>query len=236
VRKWPSIISYFLFEELFEIGNNITKKPQNLFGIWTEIFSTTEPFKVGRYLTLEIAEKNSWRPIVIKLEIRVPRGVLFVLSVTLVTLLLYSWRHERHNKSRHFQAHTLLFATKVLGNLNINLDDPEIVTISFRLLKMWNIKEQWLITSFLLLNECFQRHFYSLTAAVSLHISHWRRSMVIFSLRYLKRACIVCYLSNKKRNITFSVFHNFALKIKQPFKGALSDLFISYLSAIYWIF
>jgi len=47
-------------------------------------------FKVGRYLTREMAEKNSWRPIVMKLGIRVPQGVLFDLSVTLATLLLYS--------------------------------------------------------------------------------------------------------------------------------------------------
>jgi len=72
--------------------------------------------KVGRYLTREIAEKNSWRPIVIKLGIQVPQGVLFDLSVTLVTLLLYSWRHERHNESRHFQTHARFTAAIFCDN------------------------------------------------------------------------------------------------------------------------
>jgi len=72
--------------------------------------------KVGRYLTREIAEKNSWRPIVVKLGIWEPQVVLFDLSVTLATLLLYSWRHERHNESRHFQAHTRFTAASFCDN------------------------------------------------------------------------------------------------------------------------
>ena len=35
---------------------------------------------------------------------------------------------------------------------------------------------------------------------------------------FKKNMRCLCYLSNKKRNITFSVFHKFALKIKQPLK------------------
>ena len=68
---------------------------------------------MGRYLNREIAEINSWRPIVIKLGIRVPQCVLFDLSVSLATC---SYIHDVTNVTMSpaiYETHTLSTAVNL---------------------------------------------------------------------------------------------------------------------------
>jgi len=138
---------------------------------------------------------------------------LVLFSVTLASLLLLSWRHERHNESRQlYEIQTLSTSVNLIdkgaNKLTIYQNDNGTVTFHFTII----LKNVSFITRLV-----FWTSFFPPTAVVLRHFSHWRSSMVIFSCWFLNSTRFVCLIYEIKKKLRFQFFHKFWCRVKTTF-------------------